>query len=165
MRVTIIPEDKFISVGTTGYSGISTDWSYIPTGVHAVQWDGSSGEVEYTDGSPNVGITSLGVYAPAVTHHETERLRLAAIEVAEQSQLADKDWDNEFRRQRRFVLEDCDWTQAVDSPLSSSKKTEWATYRQVLRDLPANKDEATRKAMAQAKATNTSHSGWPTEPS
>ena len=165
MKVTIITEDKFISVGGTGYLGISTDWSYIPSNVHAVQWNGSSGEVEYTDGSPNVGITSLGVYAPAVTHHETERLRLAAIEVAEQAQLADKDWDNEFRRQRRFVLEDCDWTQANDSPLSSSKKTEWATYRQVLRDLPSNKDEATRKAMAEAKATNKSHSGWPTPPS
>ena len=165
MKLVIIPEDKFISIGTTGYSGISTDWSYIPSGVHAVQWDGSSGEVEYDDGSPNVSITSLGVYEAAVTHHETERLRLAAIEAAEQAQLADKDWDKEFRRQRRFVLEDCDWTQATDSPLSSSKKTEWATYRQVLRDLPANKDEATRKAMAQAKATNTSHSGWPTPPS
>ena len=165
MKVTIIPEDKFISVGGTAYLGISTDWSYIPSNVHAVQWDGSAGEVEYRDGSPNVGITSLGVYEPAVTHHENERLRLAAIEAAEQAQLADKDWDNEFRRQRRFVLEDCDWTQANDSPLSSSKKTEWATYRQVLRDLPSNKDEATRKAMAQAKATNKSHSDWPTPPS
>tara|TARA_B100000131_G_scaffold224717_1_gene216324 strand:- start:1399 stop:1896 length:498 start_codon:yes stop_codon:yes gene_type:complete len=165
MKVTIIPADKFISVGGTAYLGISTDWSYVPSGVHAVQWDGSSGEVEYNDGSPNVGITSLGVYEAAVTHHETERLRLAAIEAAEQAQLANKDWDNEFRRQRRFLLEDCDWTQANDSPLSTSKKTEWATYRQVLRDLPSNKDEATRKAMAQAKATNTSHSGWPTPPS
>ena len=165
MRVTIITEDKFISVGGTGYLGSSTDWSYIPSNVHAVQWDGSAGEVEYTDGSPNVGITSLGVYEPALTHHENERLRIAAIVAAEQAQLADKDWDNEFRRQRRFVLEDCDWTQANDSPLSSSKKTEWATYRQVLRDLPSNKDEATRKAMAEAKATNKSHSGWPTPPS
>ena len=165
MKLTIVPEDKFISVGTTGYSGISTDWSYIPTEVHAVTWDGSSGEIQYKDYRGNVGITSLGIYEPALTHHENERLRLVAKAAADQAILDDKDWDNEFRRQRRFVLEDCDWTQANDSPLSSSKKTEWATYRQALRDLPANKDEATRKAMAQAKATNTSHSGWPTEPS
>ena len=165
MRLTIIPEDKLIGIGTTVYAGISTEWSYIPSGVHAVQWDGSSGEVEYTDYRPNVGITSLGVYEAAITHHENERLRLVAKAAADQAILDNKDWDVEFRRQRRFVLEDCDWTQATDSPLSSSKKTEWATYRQVLRDLPANKDEATRKAMAQAKATNTSHSGWPTPPS
>ena len=165
MKVTIIPDDKFISVDGIGYMGISTDWSYIPSGINAIQWDGSSGEIEYLDGSPNVGITSLGIYQPAVTHHENERLRLVAKAAADQAILDNKDWDVEFRRQRRFVLEDCDWTQATDSPLSNSKKTEWATYRQVLRDLPSNKDEATRKAMAQAKATNTSHSGWPTPPS
>ena len=161
MKLTIVTEDKMIGIGTTSYIGINTDWSYIPSGVWAVQWDGSAGEVEYTDGRPNVGITSLGVYEAAITHHENERLRLAAIEAAEQAQLVDKDWDKEFRRQRRFRLEDSDWTQGNDSPLSGSKKTEWATYRQALRDLPSSKDEATRKAMAQDKT----HSGWPDQPS
>ena len=33
----------------------------------------------------------------------------------------------------RLLLES-DWTQGADSPLSDSKKTEWATYRQALRD-------------------------------
>ncbi len=43
----------------------------------------------------------------------------------------------EYLRVRRgHELSACDWTQGVDSPLSSSKKTEWATYRQALRDLP-----------------------------
>ena len=100
MKVTIIPEDKFISVGGTGYLGISTDWSYIPSNVHAVQWDGSSGEVEYNNGSPNVGITSLGVYEAAVTHHENERLRLVAQAVADQVILDNKVWDSVFRRRR-----------------------------------------------------------------
>ena len=35
------------------------------------------------------------------------------------------------------MLTQSDWTQGSDSPLSSSKKTEWATYRQGLRDVPA----------------------------
>ena len=39
------------------------------------------------------------------------------------------------RDKRNALLAECDWTQAVDSPLSDSKKTEWATYRQVLRDM------------------------------
>lgn len=29
-----------------------------------------------------------------------------------------------------------DWTQLADAPLSASKKVEWATYRQALRDFP-----------------------------
>ena len=33
-----------------------------------------------------------------------------------------------------------DWTQAADSPLTDTKKAEWATYRQQLRDLPASAD-------------------------
>ena len=39
------------------------------------------------------------------------------------------------RDKRNALLAECDWTQAVDSPLSDSKKTEWATYRQALRDI------------------------------
>lgn len=41
-----------------------------------------------------------------------------------------------LRERRGHELTACDWTQGADSPLSSSKKTEWATYRQALRDLP-----------------------------
>ena len=33
------------------------------------------------------------------------------------------------------LLNESDWTQTVDSPLSESKKEEWKTYRQALRDL------------------------------
>ena len=43
-----------------------------------------------------------------------------------------------IRNQRLYLLLDSDWTQAADVPLSASKKAEWATYRQALRDLPAN---------------------------
>ena len=42
-----------------------------------------------------------------------------------------------LRKSRNEILASCDWTQANDSPLSASKRTEWATYRQALRDLPS----------------------------
>ena len=38
------------------------------------------------------------------------------------------------RRQRTEKLKDCDWTQLADS---TADKTAWATYRQALRDVPA----------------------------
>ena len=41
------------------------------------------------------------------------------------------------RSHRTHLLSESDWTQVADSPLSDSKKAEWATYRQALRDLPA----------------------------
>ena len=40
-----------------------------------------------------------------------------------------------FRGLRNKKLAKSDWTQAPDSPLSDTKKAEWATYRQALRDL------------------------------
>ena len=41
------------------------------------------------------------------------------------------------RAARDWLLQESDWTQAADSPLSDSVKAEWATYRQACRDMPA----------------------------
>jgi len=42
-----------------------------------------------------------------------------------------------LRNKRNELLKESDWTQVNDCPLSDSKKQEWATYRQSLRDLPS----------------------------
>ena len=42
-----------------------------------------------------------------------------------------------LRLKRDALLTESDWTQVNDSPLTDAKKTEWATYRQELRDLPS----------------------------
>ena len=61
----------------------------------------------------------------------------------------------ELRTIRNKTLQTTDWTQFSDSPLSDSKKAEWNTYRQSLRDLPAsNKD-----------ITDIEDVTWPTPPS
>ena len=41
------------------------------------------------------------------------------------------------RTERDELLLKSDWTQLNDNPLGSEKKSEWQTYRQDLRDLPA----------------------------
>jgi len=43
-----------------------------------------------------------------------------------------------LRNRRDLLLAESDWTQAADSPLSDSKKAEWATYRQQLRDITSS---------------------------
>ena len=43
-----------------------------------------------------------------------------------------------FRFERNWRLQMTDWTVLPDSPLSDSKIAEYKTYRQALRDLPAN---------------------------
>jgi hypothetical protein len=46
-------------------------------------------------------------------------------------------WAN-LRTERDALLVSSDWTQASDSPLTDEVKTTWVTYRETLRNLPAN---------------------------
>jgi hypothetical protein len=61
MRVTIIPEDGFVSIDDEGYNAL--DLSFIPYEVHALQWYDDEGEIEYQDkrgrATHNAAITSL----------------------------------------------------------------------------------------------------------
>ena len=59
-----------------------------------------------------------------------------------------------LRRERDGLLAKCDWTQITDNQLSDSKKTEWATYRQQLRDLPSS----------YSNLSNLADVTWPTAP-
>jgi len=47
---------------------------------------------------------------------------------------------NDLRNKRDKLLQQSDWTQMPDSPLTEEKKQEWQTYRQALRDLPQTID-------------------------
>ncbi len=57
-----------------------------------------------------------------------------------------------LRQMRDILLRESDWTQFTDSPLSDTKKNEWKTYRQNLRDLPATE-------------SNPENPTWPSKPS
>ena len=49
----------------------------------------------------------------------------------------DADAAESARSTRTKLLDECDWTQVNDSPLSNELKTTWATYREELRNLPS----------------------------
>ena len=51
-----------------------------------------------------------------------------------------------IRTERDRLLANSDWTQGADSPLASGKKTEWATYRTKLRDVPKDQKDKTTYA-------------------
>ena len=65
-----------------------------------------------------------------------------------------------FKKVRNAKLAQSDWTQAADSPLSDSKKAEWKTYRQALRDLPS---KVTPKFLPNSPRID--ESDFPTKPS
>jgi hypothetical protein len=61
----------------------------------------------------------------------------------------------EIREERDSLLIASDWRVMSDSPLSDSKKAEWVTYRQALRDVPS----------VNANVTTFASVSWPTVPS
>ncbi len=76
-------------------------------------------------------------------------VRISDVEIGQRE--LDLSWDL-LKGTREALLTASDWTQSPDSPLSDTKKQEWATYRQSLRDLPAN-------------TTDPANPTWPTKPS
>lgn len=59
--LTIIKDDGFVSVDGVGIDSI--DCSSLAANVHAVQFDGTNGEVEYNDGTANLAITAISDYS------------------------------------------------------------------------------------------------------
>ena len=170
MRITLIPSDKTIGIDNEFYRNIEQDFSWIPSNIHAVQWYDTWGEIEYIDGSPNKRIEELGIFEQAVLDFNNEKERIdtelealnkeneekkileeLALEVA-------RNYWKEFRNIRDSLLSRCDWTQSPDSPLTEEKKDEWATYRQILRDLPVIISDP--KPMV----NDLNHENWPTKP-
>ena len=70
---------------------------------------------------------------------------------APSNEITSQDWAK-FRDSRNRKHNQSDWTQRKDTPLSTSKKTEWQTYRQALRDLPTS-------------TTDPRSPSWPSKPS
>jgi len=60
----------------------------------------------------------------------------------------------DLREDRNRMLQECDWIELNNAPLTSSKKTEWQTYRTKLRDITNGLDTVDKvKAVI-----------WPTKP-
>lgn len=68
---------------------------------------------------------------------------IASGDVAAALAAAAEDHWGKTRRLRAELLQESDRTQLVDAPFTDSKKAEWATYRQALRDLPTTYSSAT----------------------
>ena len=66
--LTIIKDDKFVKVDG---EGLFLDAVVLPSNVHAIQFDGTNGEIEYNDGTPNEAITSISAYSTITDDYAT----------------------------------------------------------------------------------------------
>lgn len=84
MHVTVIPVDRFIRAG--GQSANLPEWPFDDAGIHAIQWDGVNGEIEYTGQPkpPNESITDSLKLQPYI---EALQTYLASQQEQEPSEL------------------------------------------------------------------------------
>jgi len=166
-KLTIIPSDKYIGVGLTGYVGLGSDsdWNWIANNVHAVQWNGTTGHVEYNDGTPEVGLTTITDYKRAYRKWQDETDRLTTEQIRIESEKQESiDWAKTLRKWRNIYIEDSDWIVAKSLEAGVPVPDDWKTYRQSLRDIPDGLDSDTIEAMAKGAQTGVGHTGWPTAP-
>ena len=90
------------------------------------------------------------ITAGPLNFYSSESFQPVAEPVSFLSTLSYEDLLIYVRGQRNTLLEESDWTQLPDSPLSEEKRLEWKTYRQELRDI-TNYDSP-------------DHIIWPSEP-
>ena len=150
-RIGIVTTDNAVTIGSTGIVGVTSIQKWIPSDVLEVWWDGKNGTIEYNDGKPMVGITSLpSIYNQAKLdwQYEWDRCKAYGSSSHKAYRL--------LRTIRNTKLKESDWSQMPDSPLSDAKKEEWKTYRQALRDIPVTEPTPT---------SGLQNITWPTEPS
>nr|DAF07317.1 MAG TPA: tail assembly chaperone protein [Caudoviricetes sp.] len=138
-RVTVVPADRLIIVdGEALYFDFQA-----PANLHALQWDGEQGHMEWTDDYNMMLDASLynDEVAPFVALWEAEKARLAAEAAsAETARLAEYNSDParyaRLRTERDRRVAATDYLVMPDYPLGDDAKAAVSAYRQALRDLP-----------------------------
>jgi len=131
-------------------------WAWLDSVTDAdgvVDYSGETGYtiVECTDEDVTARLAQLddyqayGVYNIKYYVSKKDDSHFVPDDSAKNARLLADEWER-IRTERNRLLADCDWTQASDSPLSSSKKTEWGAYRTSLRNLPADQSSETTYA-------------------
>ena len=144
-RVTVVPADRLVIV-----DGLALTFDFnAPERMHALQWDGKQGHIEwlgYGHEPPRNELLAADSYAGQVAPYvelwkeEKARLEQAAAE-AEAARLAEYNSEEarfeRLRSERDQRLAATDYLLMPDYPLSDDQRTILQVYRQALRDLPS----------------------------
>lgn len=135
MRLTIIRDMGLVHVDGRGHD--EQDMTGVPENVHALQWDGESGEIEFVDNTPNQEITALPAWASdkatgmstKLAEEEAEALRLE--EEAKAYAESPEGKAEAIRTERDRLITETDWWALSDVTMTE----EQSAYRQALRDI------------------------------
>ena len=149
LHAVVVPSDNLISV-----NGETLFFSFdYPENLHAIQWDGQQGHIEWEDDynwplSTDDATAYEDEVAPYVALWQAEKIRLeqeAAARAAEEAEAEAArliEYNSaaaraiRLRTERDARLADTDKYLLADYPISTEELGNIRTYRQALRDLP-----------------------------
>lgn len=132
MRLTIIPVDKKVVVNGQSYGNLNLSGCNIPENVHALQWYETQGEIEFVGPAQNEPITTLPDWADAcvgVWNSKDYEIKNPPPPTEEEIIISNQ-------LQAKYFLQQSDWAALPDVGLVN--KSEWATYRNALRQIAVN---------------------------
>lgn len=142
MKVSIVRENNLVVVDGVGIDGLSMD--SVAANIHAVQWDGQSGTIEYVPNEHNEiivqDITSIEQFQTVINEWQV------AYDAAHQPP-TDQQLKDACEVKAKFLLAKTDWSVLPDVAITN--KAEFETYRQQIRQLVF---------------TPVTNPVWPTEP-
>jgi len=143
-HLTVVPDDKLIIVDGQALvieAGVALLSGH--SGLHALQWHGLSGELEWENGNPNTMLEE-GDWANNCEHYVTQfDAEVARKEAeAEQARIEHEEWYNSLeqrwirlRSSRDAKIAETDYLMMVDYPITQACREAFQTYRQALRDI------------------------------
>jgi len=128
-RITIINNnDGTVDINVNGENIEEVPTTNLDSSIHAVQWFGDRGEIEYND--HNEEITDFFEFDAVMADRQAELDRL--VQEALDNELSEEEKD---RADRDALLKETDWIVVKYLDIGNSVPQEWSEYRQALRDL------------------------------
>lgn len=131
MKITILPADRAVYKDEVNVLGIDLSGCGIPEDIHALQWDGTQGWIEYKDQRDNLTITELPAWVePSLVAYEV------TLQAINNPVLSDEEKLIAIERRAKAMLFNTDWTQMPDINLANLD--EWNAFRQAVRVIATN---------------------------
>lgn len=140
MRLIIIADDKSVSIDGVKFEDI--DLSSLPENIHAVQWYGTHGEVEFKGNVLNLEIDNVDAFQEIINAWEVRKYAHDNPPPPSEEVLL-----SNAKEDADYLLKESDWSVLPDVFLAN--KDAWISYRQALRAI---------RAAPSSKPT------WPTKP-
>lgn len=132
MKVTIVRPDGFVSIDGVAYSGL--DMASVDQSIHALQWSGEAGEVEFVNDEQghkpaNVFIDSLDDFQGAIAVWQVKDNEKNAPPTPP----TEEELVSSCEQEAKQLLADTDWSQLPDVSTTLQNKSAFDEYRAAVR--------------------------------